>query len=112
MGHAKALGNRQKVKSEKTVVSTGFIILVVIAVAIALFYVRFKVEELRIGYEISRNNRQTKELLKEKRILHSRYMSAMSPDRLEKVALEMGFKYPTQEDIIYTEEKPARGGQK
>lgn len=112
MGHAKVLPSRHKVKSEKTTVSTGFIILAVIAVALALFYVRFKVEELRIGYEISRNNRQTKELLREKRILQSRYMSAKSPDRLEKAALEMGFKYPTQEDIIYMEEKPAGGVRK
>ncbi len=112
MGHAKALGSRQKVKSEKTVVSTGFVILVIVAVALALFYVRFKVEELRIGYEISRNNKGTKELLKEKRILQSEYMSAKSPDRLEKAALDMGFKYPTQEDIIYIEERPVVGSKK
>lgn len=109
MGQAKVLGSRQKVKSEKTVVSTGFVIIVLIAVALALFYVRFKVEELRIGYEISRNNKQTKELLKEQRILRSEFMRAKSPDKLEKLALELGFKYPTQEDIIFLQEKPYVG---
>lgn len=112
MGHAKTLGARQKIKSEKTVVSTGFIIVVIIAVALALFYVRFKVEELRIGYEISRNNREAKELLKERRILESEYMRAKSPDRLEKIALEMGFMYPTQQDIVHVEKSPVVGSRK
>jgi len=112
MAHVKALGQREKEKSEKTTVSTGFVILVLIAVALALFYVRFKVEELRVGYEISRNNKHTNELLKEKRILQSEFMKAKSPDRLEQIALEMGFKYPTQEDIIYVEQNPVADGRK
>lgn len=109
MGQAKVLGSRHKVKSDKTVISTGFVIIVLIAVALALFYVRFKVEELRIGYEISRNNKQTKDLFKEQRILESEFMRAKSPEKLEKLALELGFKYPTQEDIIFLEEKPYAG---
>ena len=83
-----------------------------IALALALFYVRFKVEELRIGYEISRNNKQTNELLKEKRILQSEFMRAKSPDRLEKAAPQMGFKYPTTEDIIYVEQTTLADGKK
>ena len=104
MAHVKVLGSREKEKSEKTGLSTGFVIIVLIAVALSLFYVRFKVEELRLGYDISRNNKQTNELLKEKRILQSEFMKGKSPDKLEQAALEMGFKYPTQEDIIYVEE--------
>jgi cell division protein FtsL len=103
VAHVKALGSREKEKTERTTISTGFIILVLIAVALALFYVRFKVEELRVGYAISRNNRHMNELLKEKRILQSEFMQAKSPDKLEKIALRMGFKYPTQEDVIYIE---------
>lgn len=112
MAHVKALGSREKAKPERVGISTGFVILVLIALALALFYVRFKVEELRIGYEISRNNKQTNELLKEKRILQSEFMRAKSPDRLEKTALEMGFKYPTQEDIIYVEQTTVADGKK
>ena len=87
-------------------------ILVLIAVALALFYVRFKVEELRVGYEISNNNKHMNELLKEKRILQSEFMQAKSPDRLESIALQMGFKYPTQEDIIYIENKTVADSKK
>lgn len=118
MAHVKALGSREKEKSERserserTGLSTGFVILVLVALALALFYVRFKVEELRVGYEISRNNKQTNELLKQKRILQSEFMSAKSPDRLEQSALEMGFKYPTQEDIIYVEETTVADGER
>jgi cell division protein FtsL len=112
MAQVKALGSREKEKSERAGLSTGFVILVLIALALALFYVRFKVEELRIGYEISRNNRQTNELLKEKRRLQSEFMRAKSPDRLELTAIEMGFKYPTQEDIIYIEETTVADGKK
>ncbi|MFI5321930.1 MAG: hypothetical protein ACHQ6U_00020 [Thermodesulfobacteriota bacterium] len=103
MAHVKALGSREKEKSERTTISMGFVILVLIAVAVSLFYVRFKVEELRVGYEISRNNKNMNELIKEKRILQSEFMQEKSPDRLEKIALQMGFKYPTQEDVIYIE---------
>lgn len=101
MGHARALTSREKVKSERPAISTWHIILILIVVALALFYVRFKVEGIRIGYDISRNNKAANELLREKRILQSELMMAKSPDKLEVVALELGFKYPTQEDTIY-----------
>jgi hypothetical protein len=39
-------------------------------------------------------------------------MRAKSPDRLEQTAIEMGFKYPTQEDIIYIEETTVADGKK
>jgi hypothetical protein len=39
-------------------------------------------------------------------------MRAKSPDSLEKTALEMGFKYPTQEDIIYVEQTTLADGKK
>ncbi|HSC34213.1 MAG TPA: hypothetical protein VLG45_02980 [Thermodesulfobacteriota bacterium] len=113
--HVKALVSREKEKSERserTGLSTGFVILVLIALVLALFYVRFKVEELRVGYEISRNNREANELLKQKRILQSEFMRAKSLDRLEHAAIEMGFKYPTQEDIIYVEETTVADGKR
>lgn len=104
MGHAKALSSREKVKSDKPAVSTWHIIIILVIVALALFYVRFKVEGLRIGYDISRNNRAANELRREKRILESELMMAKSPDKLEALALSLGFKYPTQEDTIYINE--------
>ena len=112
MAHVKALGSREKEKSERTTISTGFVILVIVAVALALFYVRFKVEDLRVGYEISRNNKHMNELLREKRILQSEFMQEKSPDRLEKIALQMGFKYPTQEDVIYIEKNAVADSEK
>ncbi len=112
MAHVKALGSREKEKSERAGLSTGFVLIILIALALALVYVRFKVEELRVGYEISRNNREANELLKQKRILQSEFMRAKSPDGLEHAALEMGFKYPTQEDIIYVEETTVANGER
>lgn len=107
MGHAKALSSREKVKSDKPAVSTWHIIIILVIVALALFYVRFKVEGLRIGYDISRNNRTANELRREKRLLESELMMAKSPDKLEAMALSLGFKYPTQEDTIYINESNA-----
>ena len=99
------LGARQKIKKAKKAVSSGLILIVVVAVALALGYLRIKAEAIRLGYEISWNKKETKELLKENQILKSEFMKAISADSLESTAMELGFKFPTQEDIVYIEQK-------
>jgi len=93
----------------KSVLSAGLIVLILIAVGLSLVYVRIKVEEVSLGYEISRNKRKTQDLLKENRTLHSDFMKLKSPEKLEQVAVELGFKFPTQEDIIYVEKNRVVG---
>lgn len=100
-----ALGARQKIRKAKKAVSGGLILLVVVALAIALGYLRIKAEGIRLGYEISWNRKETKELLKENEMLKSEFMRAISADSLEGMAMELGFKFPTQEDIVFVEEK-------
>jgi len=102
---SRTLGARQKIKNAKTAVSGGLILIVIIAVVLALVYLRIKVEGIRLGYEISWNEKETKELLKENQILKSEFMKSISPESLENAAMELGFKFPTQGDIIYIERK-------
>jgi cell division protein FtsL len=95
-----------KVRSKergKSVLSLGLIVLILIAVGLSLVYVRIKAEELSLGYEISRNKKTTEDLLKENRTLHSEFMELKSPEKLEQIATDLGFKFPTHVDIIYIE---------
>jgi len=102
---AKKLGARQRIRKAKTAVSGGLILIVVLAVGLALGYLRIKAEGIRLGYEISWNKKETKELLKEHKILKSDFMKLTSSESLESTAMELGFKFPTQGDIIYVEQK-------
>lgn len=100
-----ALGARQKIRKPKKAVSWGLILLVALALTIALGYIRIKAEGIRLGYEISWNRKDTKELLKQNEMLRSDFMKAISAESLEETALELGFKFPTQEDIVFVEQK-------
>ncbi len=101
--------SKEREQSGKSVLSVGLIILILIAVGLSLVYVRIKVEELSLGYEISRNKKKTQDLLKENRTLQSDFMKLKSPERLERTAVELGFKFPTQQDIIYIEKNRVVG---
>jgi|GEM_PF-776750 len=105
MAKSGTLGARQKIKKTKKAVSGGLILLVVLFVGLALGYLRVKAEGIRLGYEISWNKKETEELLKENKTLRSEFMKAISADSLEGTAMELGFKFPTQEDIVYVEQK-------
>ena len=100
-------GDREQ--SGKSILSLGLLVLILIAVGLSLVYVRIKVEELSLGYEISRNKKITQDLLKENRTLQSDFMKLKSPEKLERTAVELGFKFPTQEDIIYIEKNKVVG---
>ena len=103
--------SRKKVvkESRNSILSTGVIVLILIVITLSLVYVRIKVEEISLGYEISRNNKSTEDLLKENRLLQSEFMKLKSPEKLEKSAAELGFKFPTQQDIIYIEKNKVVG---
>lgn len=95
--------SKERGESGKSVLSLGLMVLILIAVGLSLVYVRIKVEELSLGYEISRNKKTTEDLLRENRTLHSEFMELKSPEKLEQIATDLGFKFPTQVDIIYIE---------
>lgn len=109
MKKLKVFRKKEKSQSGNFVLSTGMIVLIVLAIGLSLLYVRIKVEELSLGYEISRNKKNTEDLLKENRILQSEYMKLTSHEKLEESATELGFKFPTQEDIIYIEKNRVVG---
>ena len=109
MSKPKVARTKEKNKNGNSILSVGLIVLILIAVGLSLFYVRIKVEEVSLGYEISRNKRNTQELLKENRILQSEFMKLKSPDKLEHAAKDLGFKFPTQQDIIYIEKSTVIG---
>lgn len=109
MKKLKSVRKKEKSRSENFVLSSGMIFLIFISIALSLVYVRIKVEELSLGYEISRNKKNTQDLLKENRILQSEFMKLQSPEKLEGAAIELGFKFPTQEDIIYIEKNRVVG---
>ena len=62
---------KDRKQSGNFILSTGMIVLILIVVGLSLVYVRIKVEELSLGYEISRNKKKTEDLLKENRMLQS-----------------------------------------
>ena len=88
------------------------IVLLVIISVISILYVRIKVEHVKIGYEISRNNKLEKSLIKERQDLRAQFMKLKSPERLELIADKLGFKYPTQNDIFYIEKATLVGQKK
>lgn len=101
---------KRKSKMENLIYSTRFIILVLLVLGLALGYVRIRFEETKIGYDISINKQIEKEILSEERFLKADYMKLKSPKRVEKIARDLGFKFPTQEDVIFIEQPTVVGG--
>ena len=94
---------------KKSKVKPSTILILGLLLLISLSYVRIKVEQIKIGYNISENNKKEKSLLKERQILKAEFMKLSSPKRLEFLAQNIGFKFPTQNDIIYIEEQTIVG---
>jgi cell division protein FtsL len=98
-----------KSNSNKDIFSLRLFFLCLLIICIALLYVRIKVETIKFGYEISANKKKEVELLKENHLLHAQCMELKSPARIEDIAREYGFRFPTQEDVIYIKEKTVIG---
>ncbi|MDA2917963.1 hypothetical protein MYX76_00445 [Desulfobacterota bacterium AH_259_B03_O07] len=94
---------KRKSKLEKVIFSTRFIVLVLIVIGLALGFVRIRFEETKIGYVICVNKKIEEEELSEKLYLQAEIMKLKAPKRIENEARELGFKFPTQEDVIYIE---------
>lgn len=100
---------RGKSNLDKTFFSARFLIPVVLVLCLALVYVHIKVETIKLGYDISANKKQEDEVLKENLTLQAEFIELKSPTRIEYLARDLGFKFPTQEDVIYIKESTVVG---
>ena len=103
---------RRRSNLDKTFFSAGFLIPVVLVLCLSLVYVRIKVETIKLGYDISTNKKQEEETLKKNLALQAEFMGLKSPTRIEYLARGLGFKFPTQEDVIYIKESTVVGERK
>lgn len=91
---------------------TEYIVLLLITILFSLSLVSVKVEQIRIGYEISENSKLEKALIQKKQNLRAEYMQLRSTERMEYLAENMGFKFPTQDDVIFVETSTFVGNRK
>ncbi len=112
MAIARTVRVREGSDVEKAIFSTKFLMLSLFAVCFALLYITIKVEAVKIGYEISANKNKEEETLKQNLILGAEFMKLKSPERVEGIAEGLGFRFPTQEDLIYIEENTVIGERK
>ena len=112
MAIARTVRVRGRSDLEKAIFSTKFLMLSLLTVCLALLYITVKVEAVKIGYEISSNKKNEEETLKQNLTLRADFMKLKSPERVERIAGGLGFRFPTQEDLIYIEENTVVGERK
>ena len=91
----------KKALLDRVVTSYRFIVLVLLTIGLALGYVRLRFEQTIMGYEISVNEKINEEIVNEKLYLVAEHMRLKSPQRIEDEARKLGFKFPTQDDVIH-----------
>lgn len=101
---------RQNQKPKK--LSLKSIIFILITLTLSLGYVRIKLEQIKIGYVISENNKVEKFLVQEREMLRAKFTELKSPKKLESLAENLGFKFPTQDDIFFVEKATIVGYRK
>lgn len=92
------------VSALKKIASVKLIVILLIALVCSLGYVRIKAEQIRLGYEISSNSLVERDLIRKRQNLQALYIQLKSPERLEYIARNRGFKFPTQNDVIFVEQ--------
>ena len=88
------------------------LISICIILILSLGYVRIKVEQIKIGYKISENNKIEKKLIQNRQSLRAKLTELKAPIRLENLAVDLGFKFPTQDDIFFVEKTTIVGTRK
>lgn len=109
MTEARYIKIKGKPNSDKNFFSLRFFFLCLLVICIALLHVRIKVETIKFGYEISETTKKEEHLLRENLLLQAECMELKSPARIEGIARESGFRFPTQDDVIYIREKTVIG---
>ncbi len=107
-----AIRAKRKSNLDKTFFSAKFLIPVLLLLCVALVYVRIKVETIKLGYDISANRKKEEEALKENLFLQAEFLELKSPVRIEAIARNRGFRFPTQEDVIYIKQNTVVGERK
>lgn len=80
-----------------------------VSLLLALAYLKLKNEQMKLGYRISQNKELQRKLERDNAALSARYVELSSPLRLGRLGRQMGFRYPTQEDVIYIEQTTVVG---
>lgn len=104
MGFTGVLGH-QRIKERRDLKNPGFlfstIIVITIIVMVVLFYLWSRLLTVNIGYEISRAEKEGKELIRENEMLKLDIATLKAPARIEGIAKnELGLIYPSQRQVI------------
>ena len=98
---------------KKTINKSSFSALTVLSFTVFLIfllaYVSVKIEQVKVGYEISENKEIEQKLMKERQVYTAKLMNLKSPDHLRASARELGFKFPTQDDVVFVEKTTVVG---
>lgn len=76
---------------------------IVLIMGISIAFVKIKVDQIDVGYAISENTKREKSLVQERQKLRAELSNLQSPHKLEIIANNLGFRFPTQNDIFYME---------
>lgn len=95
----------QRIKERRDLKNPGFlfstIIVITIIVMVVLFYLWSRLLTVNIGYEISRAEKEGKELIRENEMLKLDIATLKDPARIEGMAKnELGLIYPSQRQVI------------
>ncbi|MBI5892758.1 MAG: cell division protein FtsL [Deltaproteobacteria bacterium] len=95
----------QRIKERRDLKNPGFlfstIIVITIIVMVVLFYLWSRLLTVNIGYEISRAEKEGKELIRENEVLKLDIATLKSLARIEGMAKnELGLIYPSQKQVI------------
>lgn len=89
---------REQVRQHGVVVG---MCLAVLLLLVGLFYVWTRMQQVQIGYEISRLEAMNKELKNRKRELHLELSSLQSPRELEAKAKKLGLVRPSMDRVVH-----------
>lgn len=94
----------QKVKVKRDPRDSGFLVMaaagVVVLVAVAFVFLWSRLTVVNLGYEISAANSKRASLIEKNKRLRVEYMRLKSPERIERMATEMGLVYPGRDQIV------------
>ncbi len=89
---------RDQVRRKGVVVGMS---LAVVLLLVGLFYVWTRMQQVQIGYEISKLEAMNKDLKNRKRELHLELSSLQSPRELEAKARKLGLIYPPVGKVVH-----------
>ncbi len=83
-----------------------------IPLVLSIIFVKIRVDQIDIGYDVSENNKKERALIQERQKLRAELSNLKSPRRLELIADKLGFRLPVQNDIFHIEKATIIGNRK